>query len=102
MTAQVATGATGLWLVVSSTLWRHSTFQRQNSIACGFLAIVLALGSSHYRELASLGALLAMWLYLSAILPPTLYPVTAWSNILSAIVIWVASVAGGYHAQREQ
>ena len=102
MIAQLATGLVGIWLVISAFLWRHSSFQRENAIVSGLLAMALAIGGACVREAASLGAVLAMWLYLSSMLPPTLYAPTARNNILAAVVIWVASLAAGLRRPAEQ
>jgi hypothetical protein len=99
MAPQIVTGLAGLWLVVSAFLWHQSSFQRQNSIICGTLAMVLSVACVRYHEGVFLGSLLAMWLCLSAILQPTLEAATALSDILAAIAIGTASIASGCRRQ---
>ena len=93
MGAQFATASIGAWLFVSAFLWPHSRFQFHNSIVCGLLAMALALAGTCIRETASLGAMLAMWLLLSAFLVPAIHDATFWNNFLTAIAIWGISMA---------
>jgi hypothetical protein len=88
MGARIWTAVIGAWLVISAFLWPHSAFQRHNAVVCGFITVGLAIAGACRRELAFLGSLMAMWLFLTAVLAEMEHTATVWNNLLASVALW--------------
>ena len=84
-----------LWLIVSAFAWPHSSFQAANTIACGFVALALAIAGLYREEARYLSAAVAAWLFLSTVMTmSTPSEVTLWNNALVAIALLVTAFSG--------
>jgi hypothetical protein len=89
------TALIALWLIFSAFAWGHSGFHMANTVACGFVALALAIAGFYREEARSLVAVVAVWLFVSAVFTmATSSQLTLWNNALVAIALLTTSLAG--------
>jgi hypothetical protein len=85
----------GTWLASSAFIWRHAPLQKANAIVCGCLAIAIAILDISAPRARFLAGVLALWIFLSAILTVSLAEMTLWNNVVCAVAIVVSAHASG-------
>jgi hypothetical protein len=86
--------ALGVWLFISAFLWPHTSAQRTNTWLVGALVVIVTLVSANDVRARYLNTALAVWLFLSVWILPTMMPGTVWNNLLVAVALFIASLAG--------
>jgi hypothetical protein len=85
----------GTWLLASAFIWRHSPFQKVNAILCGLLAIGIGILDLYASRARALVAVLALWIFLSAVFSFSINDMTLWSNGACAVAIVLGVDASG-------
>jgi len=93
MPARVANIVVGVWLFISAFLWRHSPAQMTNTWVLGLLCVAFALVALAVPEARYLNTALSIWLFLSAFVLPRVSQLTVWNNVISAVAIFLLSLA---------
>jgi hypothetical protein len=86
--------ALGIWLVLSSYLWPHSSAQFANLWISGLIVARFAAVAITTPQLRFFNSALGIWLILSPFLLSRLSIATAWNNVLVGAVITLASLVG--------
>jgi hypothetical protein len=94
--ARIVNIVLGVWLFISAFLWPHSYAQMTNTWILGALCVAFALIAMRVPEARYLNTLLAVWLFISVWALPSISSATRWVNALTAIAIFIASLAPGY------
>ncbi len=84
----------GIWLFISAFAWPHTTAQFTNEWVVGLLVVVCAGVALRVDAARYANTVLAVWLFFSNWILHTEASGTAWNNIIVAIAIFVASLAG--------
>jgi hypothetical protein len=84
----------GTWLVISAFAWRHTPVQMANAVACGGLAVVLALVSGYWGRARYLAGLLSVWIFLAALFTLSLREFTLWNNAACGFALFLCSLVG--------
>lgn len=92
MTARITTILLGLWLFMSTFLWRHHPDQVINNWFCGLFTITFAATAIAQPMARYLTAAMAIWLFISAWVLPTLSAATVWSNAVGGALIFGLSM----------
>jgi hypothetical protein len=92
----------GTWLIFSAFAWTHTPGQFANTIVCGLLTVLFAVLSLYSRRGQQLGALLAVWLFLSGLFATSVKDPTAWNNALCAIAIFICSLSMNSPLRRQR
>lgn len=82
----------GLWLFAAAFLWVHPHVQAMNMWIFGLVVIAVALVSCVFSFLRFVNTAIAMWLVASVFALPTMEPGGSLSNVLTAIVLFAASM----------
>ena len=91
--------ALGIWLILSSFLWAHSEAQFANAWIVGAGAAVVAAIAMTKREQARyVNAALAVWLFASAWVLPTVADATFWNHLIVSVLMLVASLTPTAHS----
>jgi hypothetical protein len=85
----------GTWLLASAFIWRHSPFQKVNAILCGLLAIGIGILDLYASRARVVVAVLALWIFLSAVFSFSINDMTLWSNGACAVAIVLGVDASG-------
>jgi hypothetical protein len=93
MTARVTTILLGVWLFMSTFLWRHHPDQVINGWVCGLFTIMFAAMAIAQPMVRFLGAAFALWIFFSAWVVPSLNIATVFSNAISGALIFGLSMA---------
>ena len=83
----------GLWVLISTFMWPHSRFQMVNGIVCGFFTMALGVAAIYRRGASYLGAVVAVWLFISTTMVVHRDP-TFWNNGIMSILIFVTALFG--------
>ncbi len=86
--------ALGIWLVVSSYLWPHSSAQFANLWIAGLLVARFAAVAITAPRVRFFNSAVGIWLILSPFLLSRLSTATTWNNVLVGVVITLASLVG--------
>jgi len=92
MPARTVNVVVGIWLFISAFIWRHTGSEFTNTWICGVLAVIfafLAMGQPQFRYL---NTALGIYLFISTLAFPHASTGTMWSNLISAIVIFLVSL----------
>jgi hypothetical protein len=85
----------GIWVFISAFVWPHAMAQQTNAWILGVL-IALASAWAMYTPTARyLNTIFAIWLFVSTLVIVHQSAATLWSNLLSAIVVFVLSLVPG-------
>lgn len=84
----------GIWLFISTFLWRHSAAQFSNTWIMGAIVAVVAAISLARPALRYLNTLAGAWLIISAFALPTIAAGTRWNNFLVGAVVVTLSLSG--------
>ena len=90
--ARYASIVLGLWLVISAFLWPHSMGQQTNAWVVGILTIAFALLAAGRDDLRYLVTALAVWLFASIWVVPSIRIATLWNNGIVAAGLFVFSL----------
>jgi hypothetical protein len=85
----------GTWLVSSAFIWRHAPLQKTNALVCGLLAIAIAIFTTYAPRARYLAAVLALWVFVSAVFAFSVHELTLWSNVICAAGIVIGVHASG-------
>jgi len=77
------------WVLVSAFLWPHTAAEFTNTWAVGLLALGFSVAGTALPWARYVTAVLAVWLFVSAWLLPSVATGTVWNNVLSSIAIFV-------------
>ena len=86
--------ALGIWLVVSTYLWRHSSAQLANVWISGLIVARFAAVGMTVPRIRFFNTAVGVWLILSVLILPRVSNATAWNNALVGAVITVVSLVG--------
>jgi len=84
--------ALGIWLFISTFVWRHSHAQFTNTWIMGIIvtaAAVIALSVPAWRYVNTAAGL---WLIISGFALPRLTAGTAWNNIIVGVLVFLISL----------
>jgi hypothetical protein len=88
MGTRAASAVLGLWLFLSTFLWRHTPFQLENGWVVGIAVVAFAmLGLPRLRWTRFVVAALGGWLIVTAILTPESGGPTIWSNLFTGVAL---------------
>jgi hypothetical protein len=73
-------------------MWPHAHLAKEVTIVAAFLTFVLSIMSMCVRGARHLNAVVALFLFLSALTLPALTRATAWNNAICAIAILIAAL----------
>lgn len=90
----------GIWLFLSTFLWRHTQAQATNTWITGLLCAIIAAVSLRVPQARYLNALLAIWVLVAAWALPSFYAGTVWHNTIVAILIFALALVPGYAPKR--
>jgi hypothetical protein len=83
MGARLVNVLLGLWLYLSTFLWRHTQFERTNAWFSGIVAVTAALvGLGNVKVGRYVNALVGAWLIVSALFMAKATPRTFWNNLV--------------------
>lgn len=98
--ARIANVVLGFWLLMSAFAWPHSLAQETNTWIVGIVIGVVALIGMRTEAIRFINTAVSIWLFISALVLPTLAVGTAWNNAIVAIATFVLSLVGSYHVHR--
>lgn len=84
----------GIWLFISTFLWRHSGAQFSNTWIMGAIVAVVGAVSLARPALRYLNTLAGAWLIISAFALPTIAAGTRWNNFLVGVIVVTLSLSG--------
>jgi hypothetical protein len=84
----------GLWLLMSTFMWPHSSAQATNAVLCGIACMVFSLLGLYFGPARFVTAALGAWLALSTAFMPTPSRGGAWHNAVVGIVMFVLGMIG--------
>lgn len=90
--ARIVNGILGIWLVLSSLLWPHTSAQFANAWLVGVFIVLTAVSSMWAPSLRYVNSILAVWLFLS---PWALHGTatgTLWNNVVVAVAVFSFSL----------
>jgi len=90
----------GAWLVVSVFVWYHVPAEHANTLIVGGLIILTALVAMAYRPLRYVNMVLAIWLFISALMLTQQSAATAWNNGLVGVAVFLLSLVAGRQLAR--
>lgn len=82
----------GVWLVISAFIWPHAMAQQTNAWVVGILAVAFALLAAGREQLRYLNTALAMWLFASIWVLPSIRDATLWNSGIVAAGLFVFSL----------
>lgn len=89
MAARVINILLGIWLFLSTFLWPHHPDQVMNGWACGLITVTIAAIAIAQPPARYLNAALAVWIFFSAWVVPSLNAATVWNDALTGIAIFL-------------
>lgn len=96
--ARVANVVLGVWLFTTAFAWPHSLAQAANTALVGVAIVIVAFAGMSRPRLRFVNTALSAWLFVSALLLPTLSGATVWNNALVALVAFALSFVRSYRA----
>jgi len=84
----------GIWLLISSFVWRHDGAQFTNTWIMGIVTIVVALVAVGAPAFRYVNTAAGLWVLISAFALPTMSLATRWNNAIVGIVICLLSLVG--------
>lgn len=84
--------AFGLWVFISAFAWTHTQAQFTNAWIMGLLCTGMAALAMRVPTFRFANVVLAVWLFVSPWALPAEAMATLWSNLLSAIAIFVVAL----------
>jgi hypothetical protein len=96
--ARVANVVLGVWLFTTAFAWPHSLAQLANTSAVGVAIVIVAFAGMSRPRLRYLNSVLSAWLFVSALVLPTLSAATVWNNALVALLVFALSFVQSYRA----
>jgi hypothetical protein len=92
MTTRIFNGLIGIWLFVTAFMWPHAHGELMVTIAAAAATFVLAILAIYSGAARYLNAVVAVFLFLSALTLPSLVRATTWNNAIVAIAIFAAAL----------
>jgi hypothetical protein len=90
----------GIWLFISIFLWPHTQDQMMVAWTLGLLLAVVGAAAAVAPDLRFVAGLLAILLFLSAIILPSVSPATGWNSVLVALALLLVSFGPRVEMQR--
>ena len=91
-TARIANMIMGVWLMLSSLIWHHTSAQFINIWLVGIFVILVSLSGIWAPSARYLNTLLALWLFLSAWGFTEASAATIWNSVITSVVIFAFSL----------
>jgi len=82
----------GIWVFLSSFLWSHTSSAATNTWILGVLIAAASVWAMYRPPVRYLTTMFALWLFFASIALPHQVVGTLWSNLISAIVVFVMSL----------
>ena len=105
MTTRIFNALIGVWLFATAFMWPHAHLAKEITIVAAVLTFVLSIMSMYVRGARHLNAVVAVFLFLSALTLPALTRATTWNNAIVAIAILVSALVdegpGAVRRERE-
>ena len=92
MTTRIFNALIAIWLFVTAFMWPHAHLAKEVTIVAAVLTFVLSIMSMYVRGARHLNAVVAVFLFLSALTLPALSRATTWNNAICAIAILIAAL----------
>ncbi len=93
MTTRIFNALIAIWLFATAFMWPHAHLAQVVTIVAAVLTFVLSIMSMYIRGARHLNAVVAVFLFLSALTLPALTRATTWNNAICAIAILIAALA---------
>jgi hypothetical protein len=93
MTTRIFNALIAIWLFATAFMWPHTHLARMVTILAAVLTFALSIMSMYIRGARHLNAVVAVFLFLSALTLPALSRATTWNNAIVAIAILVSALA---------
>jgi hypothetical protein len=84
--------AVGIWVFISAFVWPHTAGEQTNTWILGVLIVIGSLAAMQMPNVRYLNTLFAIWLFFATLVITHSQAGTLWSNLLSAIVVFVMSL----------
>jgi hypothetical protein len=82
----------GVWIFISAFLWPHTPLERNQDVAIGILAVLVAMFSISRPAVRWAGAALAVWLFLSTFAIDHEVQATRWNDAIVALALFIAAL----------
>ena len=92
MTTRIFNVLIAVWLFATAFMWPHAHLAQEVTIIAAVLTFVLSIMEMYVRGARYLNAVVAVFLFLSALTLPALTRATVWNNAIVAIAILVAAL----------
>jgi hypothetical protein len=92
MTARIFNALIAIWLFVTAFMWPHTHLAQGVTIVAAVLTFILSILEMYVRGARYLNAVVAVFLFLSALTLPALSRATAWNNAIVAIAILISAL----------
>lgn len=92
MTPRIFNALIAIWLFATAFMWPHAHLAKEVTIIAAVLTFGLSILSMYVRGARHLNAVVAVFLFLSALTLPALTQATVWNNAIVAIAILIAAL----------
>jgi hypothetical protein len=92
MTTRIFNALIAIWLFATAFMWPHAHLAQEVTIVAAVLTFVLSIMSMYVRGARHLNAVVAVFLFLSALTLPAMTRATVWNNAIVAIAILIAAL----------
>ncbi len=92
--ARIANAVLGVWLILSSLLWRDTVAQFASDWIIGVLITLVSLAGFWAPSLRYVNTCVAVWLFLSAWWMRWEHTATFWNTVVVAALVFAFSLAG--------
>ncbi len=92
MTTRIFNALIAIWLFATAFMWPHTHLAKEVTIVAAVLTFVLSIMEMYVRGARYLNAVVAVFLFLSALTLPALIRATVWNNAIVAIAILIAAL----------
>lgn len=84
--------AAGVWVFISAFIWPHTAGEQTNAWILGVLIVIASLWAMAMPPVRYVNTILAVWLFFATLVIQHSHAGTLWSNLISAIVVFVMSL----------
>jgi hypothetical protein len=103
MTTRIFNALIAIWLFATAFMWPHAHLAQEVTIIAAVLTFILSIMEMYVRGARYLNAVVAVFLFLSALTLPAMTRATVWNNAIVAIAILISALVdrGPGAARRE-
>lgn len=92
MTTRIFNALIAIWLFATAFMWPHAHLAQEVTIVAAVLTFILSIMEMYVRGARYLNAVVAVFLFLSALTLPAVTRATVWNNAIVAIAILVSAL----------